>query len=74
MQTWTLIACAVLALASTSGCGRTVLVEEGSPMRTGPQACIRVYTRIDGEWVLSPDRVALPEGWYLVPPSFVGGK
>jgi hypothetical protein len=51
-----------------------VLVEEGSPMRTGPQACIRVYTRIDGEWVLSPDRVALHEGWYLVPPSFVGGK
>jgi hypothetical protein len=51
-----------------------VLVEEGSPIRTGPQVLTRVYVLIDGEWVLSPDRVAIPEGWYLVPPSFVGRK
>jgi len=31
----------------------------------------RVYTRQGGEWVLSPDRVEIPEGWYVVPPRFV---
>lgn len=74
MPTLTLIAFAVPAIASMSGCSRTVLVEEGSPIRTGPQVLTRVYVLIDGEWVLSPDRVAIPEGWYLVPPSFVGRK
>lgn len=69
--TWTAIGFAGLALAFLSGCGRTVLVTEGSPLRIGPDAAARVYSRQDGAWVLSESRVALPEGWYLVPPSFV---
>lgn len=64
---------AVLALAFLSGCGssRTVFVPEESPMRTGPGSTIRVYHRVNGEWTLSNNRIAVPEGWYLVPPSYV---
>lgn len=41
-------------------------------MRVGPESDLRVYTlQDDGRWQLSPNRVRVPEGWYLVPPSFV---
>jgi hypothetical protein len=40
-------------------------------MRTGPNSAIKVYHRINGEWTLSQNRITIPEGWYLVPPSFV---
>jgi hypothetical protein len=40
-------------------------------MRIGRETVGRVYTRQGGEWVLSPDRVEIPEGWYVVPPRFV---
>jgi hypothetical protein len=62
---------AVLAVVFASGCARTVLVSDGSPMRIGQGTAGRVYTRQAGEWVLSPDRVEIPEGWYVVPPRFV---
>lgn len=48
-----------------------MLVTEDSPLRIGPDAEARVYSRQDGAWVLSESTVELPEGWYLVPPSFV---
>ncbi len=64
-----LMVCA--ALANASGCGRTVLVTDDSPLRIGPETTGLVYQMIDGEWVLSDDRVQLPEGWYAVPPRFV---
>jgi hypothetical protein len=63
--------CAAPALASASGCARTILVEEGSLLRVGRDARIRVWYRIDGEWRDSRMGVGIPEGWYLVPPSFV---
>lgn len=62
---------AALAVVFATGCGRTVLVSDGSPMRIGKGTAGRVYTRQAGEWVLSPDRVEIPEGWYVVPPRFV---
>jgi hypothetical protein len=62
---------AALALASASGCGRTVLVAQGSPIRIGPKTQAQIYTRIDGEWILSQNRVVIPEGWYVVPPDYV---
>ena len=40
-------------------------------MRVGPKSEMRVYHRVDGVWTLSNNRVSIPEGWYLVPPSFV---
>ena len=69
--TWTAIAFAALALAFASGCSRAVLVPESSPIRIGPETKARVYTRVGDEWVLSENRVEIPEGWYCVPPSFV---
>ena len=62
-----------LFVASAIGCapGRTVLVTDDSPLRIGPKTTGQVYRLIDGDWVLSDDRVQLPEGWYAVPPRFV---
>lgn len=70
-------ACAALVVALTSGCGgnRTVFVPESSPMRTGPGFKGRIYTLKPGtspeEWELSGNSVSIPEGYYLVPPSYV---
>jgi hypothetical protein len=71
MAMWTAMLLSALVLAFASGCGRTVLVSEGSPMRVGPATRAQVWTRVQGEWELSASRVEIPEGWYLVPPSFV---
>ena len=71
MAMWTALLLSALVLAFASGCGRTVLVSEGSPMRVGPETRAQVWTRVDGEWELSANRLDIPEGWYLVPPSFV---
>ncbi len=61
-----------LALAFASGCGpRTVLVPESSPIRVGPGVSGRVYVREAGEWTLSANKVEIPEGTYIVPPSYV---
>lgn len=63
-----------VALGFASGCAsRTVLVSESSPTRAGPSFRGRVYALVNGEWRLSADPVEIPEGWYLVPPSFVEG-
>jgi hypothetical protein len=73
MLTLTAILCAALVIGFALGCGssRTVFVPEESPMRVGPDARFRVYHRVGGEWTLSANRIAIPEGWYLVPPSYV---
>jgi hypothetical protein len=71
MQIAIWIGFAALAVVFANGCGRTVLVSDGSPMRIGSDTAAKVYTRQGGEWVLSPDRVEIPEGWYVVPPRFV---
>jgi hypothetical protein len=61
----------VLALAFATGCARTVLVSEGSPVRIGPEMTGRIYTKTADGWQLSDNRVTVPEGWYCVPPSYV---
>jgi hypothetical protein len=68
--------CVALVLACASGCApnRTVFVPEDSPMRVGPSSSMRVWMRIDGVWTLSGNRIDIPEGWYLVPPSYVAEK
>ena len=69
--------CAALAVASLStfafvGCSRVVLVTEASPTRIGPDTRARLYTLSDdGKWTLGDNRVEIPEGWYLCPPSYV---
>ena len=66
------VCCAGLAVAFATGCAaRTVLVPESSPIRIGPETRARVYVRVDGEWILGDNCVTVPEGWYVVPPSYV---
>jgi len=32
----------------------------------------RIYTLdSDGKWILGDNKVTIPEGWYVVPPSYV---
>jgi len=33
-------------------------------VRIGPSVVGKIYFRKDGEWVLSKNKVKLPEGWY----------
>jgi hypothetical protein len=69
---WIVSVFSVLVIASLSGCGsRTVFIPEDSPIRVGPNANFKVYTLQQGEWTLSHNTVHIPEGWYLVPPSYV---
>ena len=71
MLIWIGIVCVVLAPVLMLGCSRSVLVQEGSPIRIGPKTAAKVYALVNGEWQLSPNNVTIPEGWYVVPPSFV---
>ncbi len=72
MLMWIAIGFVVLALAFGSGCGRrAVMIPEGAILRTGSDARIKVWYLVDGEWTESEHVVPVPEGWYLVPPSFV---
>ena len=71
MLIWIVTVSFSLALGFASGCGRTVLVREGSPIRIGPDAKARVYALVEGEWTLSSNTVQIPEGWYLVSPEWV---
>lgn len=68
---WIVTVSLSLALGFASGCSRTVLVKEGSPIRIGPDAEARVYVLVGGEWTLSSNTVQIPEGWYLVSPEWV---
>jgi hypothetical protein len=40
-------------------------------VRIGPGIKGRVYVREGGAWVLSANEVEIPEGTYVVPPSYV---
>jgi len=74
---WMLIAIpllfAALVIGFASGCSnnRTVFVPEASPMRVGPDTRAKVWLLINGQWEISGNRIVIPEGWYLVPPSYV---
>ena len=50
-----------------AGCGstRVVFVDTGADMvRIGPNVTGKCYILKNGEWVLSKNKVKLPEGWY----------
>jgi hypothetical protein len=64
----------VLGLAFASGCTRTVLVSESSPIRMGPDVRGRVYVKTADGWQLGDNEVRIQEGWYCVPPSYVEEK
>ena len=58
---------AIMLLTSVVGCGstRVVFVDTQSDLvRIGPNVTGRIYTMVNGQWVLSKNKVELPEGWY----------
>ena len=59
----------ILSLSSLLlvGCGSTRVVfvdTEANLVRIGPDVSGRVYIQKNAEWVLSKNKVKLPEGWY----------
>ena len=59
---------AIILLFSFIGCGSTRVVfvnTQADLVRIGPDfPAGKVYILKNGEWVLSKNRVKLPEGWY----------
>ena len=61
----------ISVIALTSGCGilstnsKVVFVPESDGMiRIGKDVTGHVYTLQAGEWIRSPNKVQIPEGWY----------
>ncbi len=68
---WTrtlILAALALLWLSASGCGETVLVNRGSPVRIAEP--VYVFQLEGGEWVRSANRVDV-RGWYAVSPEEV---
>ena len=66
MKTLKILATAIL-LISTIGCGstRVVFVDTHADLiRIGPNVVGKCYVLKNGEWVLSKNKMKLPEGWY----------
>ena len=60
----------LFVIIGTASCTttRTVLVPPGELIRLGPDIEGRVYNWNGTEWVLSDNKVTLPEGWVAGPP------
>ena len=60
----------MIACVITLGCGTTrvtFLDSSDDLVRLGPDVEGKVYFYKDGTWVLSKNKVRLPEGWYAGP-------
>ena len=58
---------ATILLISAIGCGstRVVFVDTAADLiRIGPNVSGRCYVLKNGEWILSKNKLKLPEGWY----------
>jgi len=60
----------LFVIIGTASCTttRTVLVPPGELIRLGPDIEGRVYNWNGTEWVLSDNKVEIPEGWIAGPP------
>ena len=55
----------VATLLMSCGSTRVVFVDTDTQLvRIGPGVKGKVYVLKDGQWILSKNRVNLPEGWY----------
>jgi len=66
MKTLKILAIATL-LISSIGCGSTRVVfvdTQADLIRIGPNVTGKCYILKDGEWILSKNKLKLPEGWY----------
>ena len=58
---------AIVSLFLLVGCGSTRVVfvdTQSNLVRLGPGISGKVYVLKNGEWILSKNKVELPEGWY----------
>lgn len=56
-----------ISIFMLTGCGSTRVVfvdTDADLVRIGPDVSGKVYILKNGEWVLSKNKVKLPEGWY----------
>lgn len=44
-----------------------LISESGALVRSGPDVTGRVYTWDGEQWVLSANKVQIPEGWFIGP-------
>ena len=57
----------IFAQGFATSCGSTKVVfihQSSDVVRIGPDVSGKVYFMRDGRWVLSKNKVKLPEGWY----------
>jgi hypothetical protein len=55
----------VILCGVSCGTTKVVFIQTGSDVvRIGPDVKGKVYFHKDGQWVLSKNKVHLPEGWY----------
>jgi hypothetical protein len=67
MKNLKLLLITLVSSIALAGCGSTKVVfidTQSDLVRIGPGAEARVYVLKNGEWVLSKNKVKLPEGWY----------
>jgi hypothetical protein len=67
----------IFAMAFVISCGstRVVFIHQSSDVvRMGPEVRGKVYFLRDGKWVLSQNKVTLPEGWYAGALEGVGDR
>lgn len=59
----------LIVTASLLGCGGTkvLISQSGALVRAGPNVEGRVYQWDGTQWVLSSNKVRIPEGWYIAP-------
>ena len=58
---------ATILLTSAIGCGSTRVVfvdTQADLIRIGPDVTGKCYILKNGEWILSKNKLKLPEGWY----------
>ena len=56
-------------LVLSLGCGGTkvLLPQSGALVRSGPDVSGKVYMWDGSQWVLSANKVRIPEGWFIGP-------
>ena len=61
----TAIAILLISLGTSCGSTRVVFVDtQADLIRIGPNVTGKCYILKDGEWILSKNKLKLPEGWY----------
>ena len=66
---WMLRLTLLCVLALSAGCvrQRVVLVPPGDPVQIAEPVQVRVFVTVDGERIMSDNKVELPVGWWALP-------